>query len=120
MAVSASSAANGGLSPNAIRALMDGEDDENDFADLMTIATDQTSEYLKVESAVKLASQDNGEESDTDSIAISRIKSSYMVMDNEDAGDDDMADLDEAPVAHRQHLPASSISKAQQVPAIKS
>ncbi|VDN21155.1 unnamed protein product, partial [Dibothriocephalus latus] len=102
------------LSPNAIRALME-TDDADDFADLLNIAASQAEE----QNAATAATGDNIDDagSDADDIAISRIKSSYMRLDEEEEdatnGVTDEVSQSQAP------LPAAPLTVTR-VPEIKS
>ncbi|BHF73945.1 WD repeat and HMG-box DNA binding-domain containing protein 1 [Sparganum proliferum] len=106
-------AADEALSPNAIRALMD-TDDTDDFANLLSIAAAQAEEQNAATAAATANDDIDDMGSDADSIAISRIKSSYMRLDEEEEeGGDDVNG-----VADESSQPKTSLPAAQLVPRV--
>ncbi|KAL7061362.1 hypothetical protein AAHC03_010275 [Spirometra sp. Aus1] len=112
-------AADEALSPNAIRALMD-TDDTDDFANLLSIAAAQAEEQNAVTASATADDDIDDMGSDADSIAISRIKSSYMRLDEEEEeeGGDDVNGVADEISQPKTSLPAAQL--VSRVPEIKS
>ncbi|VDD76151.1 unnamed protein product [Mesocestoides corti] len=84
----------GALSPNTIKSLMD-TTDADDFTDLLAIASAQAEEAAASSEDNKMmedVSDEDDDDDDPNSIAISKIKSTYMTIDKDD--DDDNAPSD--------------------------